>query len=99
MNYAVLFIQTSFKTSKHKKYIPIEKQIFSIHYHETETSKITRLLTLSTQWSATSGVLLNMSAVGLDTASSTFHRVLITFPVLTQHTVTNDVFFIVLYLG
>ena len=42
-----------------------------------------------------------MSAVGLDTASSTFHRVLITFPVLTQHTctVTNDVFFIVLYLG
>ena len=40
-----------------------------------------------------------MSLAGLDTASSTFHRVLITFPVLTQHTVTTDVFFIVLYLG
>ena len=49
--------------------------------------------------SATSGVLPNMSAVGFDTASSTFHRVLITFPVLTQHTVTTDVFFNVLCSG
>ena len=39
------------------------------------------------------------SGVGFDTASNTFHRVLITFPVLTQHTVTTDVFFTVLYSG
>ena len=37
--YAVLYIQTSFKTPNHKKYIPIEKQIVSTHHRKTETSK------------------------------------------------------------
>ena len=74
MNYAVIFIETPFKTSKHKKYIPIEKQIVSIHYHfngnfeihKTTNNNLESGVCLSTQLSATSGVLLNMSAVGLD---------------------------------